>query len=247
LLDTIATVNCTASMASVTSREQQHKQYLPLSPPPSPPSTRKRHKKRTDSFEKLANTPIPSPPSSPSHNPQADEDQEPLLTKVSFPCTNHEKNTSADCYKIVLTPVLFISFILSLSFVNIRDRANRTYSHSGTSFLAYLYPSSWLDPEPYQDPDNSTWGRKGATTHVEPSDAISPKSSVSPTEGGKKSKRSWHLNKKIRKMAKLEVSDAFEMRGRVIVVMLVMMALASVGLWMSGKWALASLWHVISR
>jgi hypothetical protein len=70
---------------------------------------------------------------------------------------------------------------------------------------------------------------------------------VSPTEGGKKSKRSWHLNKKIRKMAKLEVSDAFEMRGRVIVFMLVMMALASVGLWMSGKWALASLWHVISR
>jgi hypothetical protein len=234
-------------MASATSREQQHKQYLPLSPPPSPPSTRKRHKKRTDSFEKLANTPIPSPLSSLSQNAQADDDQEPPLTKVSFLCTNYEKNASADSHKIILTPVLFISFILSLSFVNLRDRAHRTYSHSGTSFLAYLYPSSWLDPEPYQDPDNSTWGRQGATTHVEPSDAISPKQSVPPAEGGKSSMKSWHLNKKIRKMAKLEVSDAFELRGRVIVVMLVMIGLVSVVLFMGMKSVVASLWQVVFR
>jgi hypothetical protein len=135
--------------------------------------------------------------------------------------------------------VLFISFILSLSFVNLRDRVHRTYSHSSTSFLTYLYPSSWLDLEPYQDPDDSRWCRRGQGAHVEPSDAISPKQSE-PNESGSQKRRSWHLNKKIRKVAKLEISDAFELRGKFIVGMLAMMAFGSVGLWMVTKWLLVS-------
>lgn len=130
--------------------------------------------------------------------------------------------------------------------MNLRDRAHRTYAHSSASFLTYFYPSSWLDPEPYQDPGNSTWGRRGSTAHVEPHDAIGPNQG-GPVEGGKKRKKSWHLNKKIRKMAKLEVSDAFEMRGKFIVGMLVVLGLASVGLWMALKWAFVSLWHMLSR
>lgn len=34
-------------------------------------------------------------------------------------------------------------------------------------------------------------------------------------------RRSWHLHKKIRKIAKLEINDAFEIRGRVMVAMVV--------------------------
>jgi hypothetical protein len=141
--------------------------------------------------------------------------------------------------------VLFISFILSLSFVNLRDRAHRTYAHSSASFLTYLYPSTWLDLEPYQDPDDATWGRGASTAHVEPNDAIGPKPSVPPVEGGKKRKKSWHLNKKIRKMAKLEIGDALEMRGKVIVGMLAVMGLVSMVLWMSAKWLMAFLWHAL--
>lgn len=55
-------------------------------------------------------------------------------------------------------------------------------------------------------------------------------------EGKHKKTRSWHLNKKIRKVAKLEISDAFEMRGRVIGVMLVVMVLGSMGMWMGMRW-----------
>jgi hypothetical protein len=139
--------------------------------------------------------------------------------------------------QIVLTPVLFISFILSLSFVNLRDRAHRTYSHSSTSFLSYIYPSRWLDLEPYQDPDDSRWSRGDSAGHVAPCDTISPKSE------DKNKRRSWHLNKKIRKMAKLEVSDAFEMRGRVMVGMLAMLLVGSVVLGVGVRWLFLALWR----
>jgi hypothetical protein len=126
--------------------------------------------------------------------------------------------------------------------VNFRNRANRTRAHSGTSFLTYLYPSHWLDPEPYQDPDDSRWDRRGLVGHVEPNDAISPKQGgQDESKTRKKKKRSWHLNKKIRKVAKLEVSDAFEMRGRVIVGMVVLMAFGSLALWIGVRWLLVSL------
>jgi hypothetical protein len=48
-------------------------------------------------------------------------------------------------------------------------------------------------------------------------------------------------------VAKLEVSDAFEMRGRVIAGMVMMMALASVVLWMSVKWMLVALASSLSK
>jgi hypothetical protein len=149
--------------------------------------------------------------------------------------------------KIILTPVLFTSFLLSLFLVSAQDRARRTAAHTPpSSYLTYLFPSSWLDPEPYQDHKDSTWGRRGATGHVEPNDAIAPKDGQldgtgeanAAKEGKKKKKRkeSWHLNKKIRKIARLEVSDAFENQRRMIVVMVAMMAFTFVGFWVGMRW-----------
>jgi hypothetical protein len=109
-----------------------------------------------------------------------------------------------------------------------------------------LYPSRWLDVEPYQDPDNSSWGRGGAATHVEPNDAIGPKQGAQSKNATHKRKKSWHLNKKIRKVAKLEVSDAFEMRGRVIVGMIAMLALGSIVFWFVAKWIFVALVRSIS-
>jgi hypothetical protein len=42
-------------------------------------------------------------------------------------------------------------------------------------------------------------------------------------------------------MAKLEIGDALEMRGRMIVVMLVVLGLACGMLWMGVKWAFVSM------
>lgn len=60
-------------------------------------------------------------------------------------------------------------------------------------------------------------------------------------------RRSWHLNKKIRRMTKLEVSDAFEMRGKVIVGMMVIMCLACIGMWFGMKWTYMLMSSVLGR
>ncbi|KAJ4370667.1 hypothetical protein N0V83_005188 [Neocucurbitaria cava] len=206
-------------MATATSHDGHQTQQLPPSPRPSPPSTRRRRKKKADPFEALATTPIPSPPTSPP-NERADEDS--LLTKI------------------ILTPLYFISFLFSLFLVNYRDRARRTNSHSSRSLLSYFYPSTWLDPEPYQDPDDSTWSYRGSAGHVEPNEAIGPKNDKNSVDG-KKKKRSWHLNKKIGKVARLEISDALEMRGTVLAAICAVLVLCSIALWMGGRWLVTSL------
>ncbi|KAF1929665.1 uncharacterized protein M421DRAFT_419443 [Didymella exigua CBS 183.55] len=209
------------------SHEHREKQFLPPSPPPSPPAARRRHKKHhDDEFAKLAATPLPSP----SLSAGFDDEQkpEPLLKRI------------------ILTPVLFTSFLLSLFLVNAQNRARRTAAHAPpSSYLIYFFPSSWLNLEPYQDHNDSTWGRRGATGHVEPNDAIAPKDGQLDGTGEaraaregrkKKSKVSWHLNKKIRKIARLEVSDAFENQGRMIVVMVALMVFTVIGFWAGIRW-----------
>ncbi|KAF2630848.1 hypothetical protein BU25DRAFT_334793 [Macroventuria anomochaeta] len=209
------------------SHEHRQKQFLPPSPPPSPPAARRRHKKHLDDdFAKLAATPLPSPTLSTTFD--GEDKPESLLTRI------------------ILTPILFTSFLLSLFLVNAQNRARRTAAHTPpSSYLTYLFPSSWLDPEPYQDHNDSTWGRRGATGHVEPNDAIAPKDGQldgtreekqgKDTKEGKR-KESWHLNKKIRKIARLEVGDAFESQGKVIVVMVTMMVFTVIGFWVGMRW-----------
>lgn len=233
------------------SHEHQRKQLFPPSPPPSPPAARRRHKKHhDDEFAKLAATPLPSPTLSATFDEE--EKPEPLLKKV-----RHHSQLAPEVLianwplKIVLTPVLFTSFLLSLFLVNAQNRARRTAAHTPpSSYLAYLYPSSWLDPEPYQDHNDSTWGRRRATGHVEPDDAIGPKDGLfdgtgeakAAREGKKKrGKEHWHLNKKIRKIARLEVSDAFENQGRMIVVMAAMLAFTVIGFWVGMRWTWRSM------
>lgn len=147
--------------------------------------------------------------------------------------------------QIILTPVLFTSFLLSLFLVNAQDRARRAAAHtSPSSYLTYIFPSSWLDPEPYQNHYDSTWGHRGAAGHVEPNDAIAPRdgqlvdtSDAGGREGKKrKEKQSWHLHKKIRKIARLEVSDAFESQGRVIVMMAATLVFTVIGFWVGMRW-----------
>ncbi|KAH9860549.1 hypothetical protein J1614_011880 [Plenodomus biglobosus] len=217
-------------MASATSHDSMAKPQRSLSPPPSAQATRYRHKKKkkADPFEELALTPVSSRPSSPENLPGEEES---LLTKI------------------ILTPILFISFIISLFLVNHRNRARRSKAHTtySSSILSHLAPSSWLDPEPYQDPTDSTWGREGDPGHVEPHDAIGPpKDAAGQGQKNKAKKRkSWHLNKKIRKVAKMEISDAFEMRGRVMVLMLFVIVLASIAMWTISKWIYVSIINLL--
>jgi hypothetical protein len=97
---------------------------------------------------------------------------------------------------------------------------------------------SWLDPEPYQDPDDSRWCRGGKDSHVEPHGALGPKDVELDDKKTTRKRESWHLNKKIRKIARLEIGDAFDMRGRVIVGMVVALVMGLAMLLVAVKWVL---------
>lgn len=59
--------------------------------------------------------------------------------------------------------------------------------------------------------------------------------------GGAKKQKSWHLNKKIRKVATLEISDAFEMRGRIVAGMVALVLCLPIAAWLGLRW----LWAVL--
>ena len=140
--------------------------------------------------------------------------------------------------KIILTPVLFTSFILSLFFVNTRNRALRVEAHSSSSsssLFSFLLPANL---EPYQDHNDSRWSHRSSTGHSKPNDPKAPKNG---REKGSRKKKPWHLHRKITQVAKLEVNDAFEMRRRVIMVMVVTMILSSAMLWICTRWLMTML------
>ncbi|KAF2708551.1 hypothetical protein K504DRAFT_356162, partial [Pleomassaria siparia CBS 279.74] len=164
----------------------------------------------------------PSPSSTPQNEPQ--EPQDPLLTRILW------------------TPIIFTSFLISLFLVNRSDRARRTASRahpsssrsSTWSYPRYLSPRLWIDPEPYQDPDEYTWS--GRTTTSDSGAHYAPHSALNPTSNNKAKSQSWHLNKKISDMAKLEISDALEMRECVAILLIATVVMAIVGVFLGLSW-----------
>lgn len=100
-----------------------------------------------------------------------------------------------------------ISFLLSLCIVDRQQRAWRVAQHQPDSGSWWKMLSPWWNAEPYQSPHDSTWG------HAVQVDGLShgahgnvPATTVDTVH--------WHTRKKHRKMAKLTLSDALDMRGR---------------------------------
>jgi hypothetical protein len=110
-----------------------------------------------------------------------------------------------------MTPLIVVSFVLSLVVVDHRNRARRVSAanNNDSSWTASL--RNWLDPEPYQDPSDSTWGHSANPVddkHGKDSDVPQPE------------RKRWFTRKKHRKMAKLQLTDALEMRGSVMIFVL---------------------------
>ena len=88
-----------------------------------------------------------------------------------------------------------ISFILSLSMVDLEQRRWRLSQHASAS-----NSGSWLHPEPYQDSQDSI-----------------RQQNEKPAARNDAAFRGWYTRKKHRAMAKMQFSDALEMRKRVVV------------------------------
>jgi hypothetical protein len=96
-----------------------------------------------------------------------------------------------------------ISFLLSLYVVDGQQRAWRVSQHQHHGRPQWKW--TWWNAEPYQSHD-STWQHAvpAITTLLDGASANVPAPAVH-TE-------TWHTRKKHRKMAKLSISDAFNMR-----------------------------------
>lgn len=161
------------------------------SSPASSPESHKRHKKRpSDRFLELpATVEVPN-------------DDGKVEAK-----SDHEESFVTHFF---LPPIMMVSFLLSLFVVDRNQRAWRRSQHgsSSSSYFSIQPILSWLDPEPYQEPQDSTWQTDAPATTSDggvPA-AIKPKS------------EHW-VHGKHRRLAKLTLGDALEMRGRVAIMM----------------------------
>ncbi|CAI6341670.1 unnamed protein product [Periconia digitata] len=222
---------------------QQQQQLPPFSPPRSRPSrTKKQHDR--DPFLAIDDT-SNIHVTSPAHT-HDDPHEESLLVRI------------------ILTPILFTSFLLSLFLINRSDRIRRTHRSDTTTakfsssswplLTSYLSPSSWFDlsPEPYQEdlPDSSidTREQRRDSHHtdfpISYDGAVSDREAKEVEEDGEREKRKrgkgnarpWHLRKKVRKVTKLEMEDAFAMRRRVIAGMLIVWVVALYACWRAIMW-----------
>jgi hypothetical protein len=141
--------------------------------------------------------------------------------------------------QILLTPLYMLSFLLSLLYISRLDSLRRT-APQRTSFLhppaqwGTSFFSSSTAPEPYQCPKRATWGT--ANTKLREAD----RELVDSEKRGKR----WVLHKKIRKMARLEIGDAIEMRGRVMLVLAIIACLTCAGVVLGLRWVWGWFWGV---
>ncbi|PQE12680.1 ATP phosphoribosyltransferase protein [Rutstroemia sp. NJR-2017a BBW] len=112
--------------------------------------------------------------------------------------------------KLLVTPVTFISFLISLFLIDSHNNSLRFHQHS----------SSYRPPK-------TLYGRSKAFIHnlvfkPQPYTYIrSPYREPPPGREERREDEPWHWHTKQRKMMKMEVSDAFEVRHTVLAGMLV--------------------------
>jgi hypothetical protein len=95
-----------------------------------------------------------------------------------------------------------VTFIVSLFLVDRQNRQWRLSQHASSPQPAWRAHWSYFHPEPYQDADSSAWGHSSSSR---------PEARHSGTFQG------WFARKKKGAIARLEIADALEMRGRVAV------------------------------
>lgn len=177
------------------------------SPPGYHKPTKRKSTKEADPFD---NIPCPS-----DHHTAEDQEPSDISTFT----------------KLVSAPLLFISFLLSLSYIDRQNRSYRVSQHSLRQSQPTLWSrlslglANWWDPEPYQDPRDGTWKARDGTGGS--------------AEGVPSRREKWFARKKHRKMASMEVADAFDMvdRMKAVVAGVVLMGTVGVG------WGVKKVWE----
>ena len=176
-----------------------------------------RRKRRSDPFLELQDDTSILPAITTSNNGKRPDDADPVWTRV------------------VLTPIMMISFVLSLIYVDHQQRTWRLSQHGfSQSAWSKLSPWHWLDPQPYQDPNSTTWDRNcNADGRVENTAAVGGVPEAIPNQ-----RHRWYTHKNHRQLAKLQIGDALELRGRMVIILGIWAVLALT----TTAWIIQKLW-----
>ncbi|KAG0650904.1 hypothetical protein D0Z07_2773 [Hyphodiscus hymeniophilus] len=124
--------------------------------------------------------------------------------------------------RLLITPLTFISFLLSLAFIDSRNHSIRTHSHpraQPSTILGHI--KAFLHSCVYECTDSSPYAYISET---------STSTTGMKKPAGRKEDEKWYWHTKQRKMMKAEFSDAFRMRRSVLVVSLASVVVISMGL-----------------
>lgn len=124
-----------------------------------------------------------------------------------------------------MTPIMVVSFLVSLAWVDFRYSLMRSHNHSAT-------PSRmprWLHQLLY---------REAPYQYVR----VDPKNSGTSPTAETKERGEWYYHSKQRKLMKMEVDDAFHIRGSVLMIMGLLAILATWIFWRVTTWA----WRIIA-
>lgn len=139
-----------------------------------------------------------------------------------------------------MTPVIFVSFLFSLAWVEFRYSVIRSHSHSETpsSLPRWLHRVVYREaPYRYVRVDAAAGGGGGGSRPTSP--RISSKGgpgakasvSASDNEGSK-----WYYHSKQRKLMKMEVDDAFQIRSTVLMALGMLALVFTWAVWRTGWW-----------
>ncbi len=127
-----------------------------------------------------------------------------------------------------MTPVVFVSFLFALAWVDLRYTAKRRHTHSQapSRLPGWLHDVVYRQQQPYQ--------------YVRVQQQQQQDSSGSGGHPAQHPDGRWYYHSKQRKLLRMEVADAFEIRGTVLFVLGLLCAAASWGLWRLAWWAYAA-------
>ncbi|KAJ2906062.1 hypothetical protein MKZ38_003099 [Zalerion maritima] len=132
-------------------------------------------------------------------------------------------------YSLIMTPITFVSFIFSLVLIDYYHSSVRTRKHgeNSSTLLDWLHHIVYK-PAPYK----YVAVKQAATSSSSPVSVSCPTTPlVDKDEDGK----AWFLRTKQKQEVRMEVEEAFEMRGFVLVVMGVLMVLGTCTVWILGS------------
>ncbi|PBP19570.1 hypothetical protein BUE80_DR009589 [Diplocarpon rosae] len=140
--------------------------------------------------------------------------------------------------RLVITPVAFLSFLLSLALIDSHNH-NLRHSHS----LSRAQPTTLLGQvrQLLHSLVFTEVGEKGPYAYVKSpgSREMEPEKDANSSPDRAK-EEPWHWHTKQRKMMRAEMEDAFKLRKWVVIALIIGIVSAAVVVWMLGRWVISA-------